>query len=89
MDLDADLKLDETLINGLNEPPYLESYRMKADAMIDLRPELAAQKKRLDQAKLTRKAASWQRLPNIELFGNWGYDANDAFNDTQNEVCKK
>lgn len=86
MNLDLDLKLDESLIDHLEAPPHFEDYRIKGSALIDLRPELAAQKKRLDQAKLTRKAASWQRLPSIELFGNWGYDSNDAFQDRQNEI---
>jgi outer membrane protein len=86
MDLDADLRLDESLIDHLSVPPRLEDYRIKGDAMIDLRPELVIQKKRLDQAKLIRKAAAWQRLPSVELFGDWGYDGNDAFQDLQNEV---
>ena len=86
MDMDADLRLDESLIDFLDTPPFLEDYRVKGDKMISIRPELAAQKKRLDQARLTRKAAAWQRLPSVELFGDWGYDANDAFQDLQNEV---
>lgn len=86
MDLDTDLKLDMSLINELEAPPHLENYRIKGDALIDLRPELSAQKKRLDQAELTLKAAVWQQLPSVELFGNWGYDANDAFQDVKNEA---
>ncbi len=86
VDMDVDLRLDESLISHLNSPPFLEDYRIKGDVMIGLRPELAVQKKRLDQARLTRKAAGWQRLPSIELFGDWGYDANDAFQDIHNEV---
>ena len=86
MDLDDDLNLDIALIDQINVPPHLEDYRIKGDAMINMRPELAVQKKRLDKAELTRKAAVWQGLPSVELFGNWGYDANDAFQDRQNEV---
>ena len=86
MDMDSDLKLDESLINHLNSPPAVEDYRIKGDTMIGLRPELAIQKKRLDQAKLTRKAAAWQRLPSVEFFGDWGYRANDAFQDNKNEA---
>lgn len=86
MSMDADLVMDESLIERLEAPPQLEDYRIKGDVMIRMRPELAVQKKRLDQAKLTRKAASWQRLPSIEFFGDWGYDANDVFQDVQNEA---
>lgn len=86
MSMDADLVLDESLIERLEAPPRLEDYRIKGDVMIQMRPELAVQKKRLDQAELTRKAASWQQLPSIEFFGDWGYDGNDAFQDVQNEA---
>ncbi len=86
MDLDADLEVDISLIDHLDAPPHLDGYRIKGDEMVKMRPELAVQKKRLDQAELTRRAAVWQGLPNVELFGNWGYVANDAFQDRQNEV---
>ena len=86
MDLDDDLIVDTSLIDLLDVPPHLETYRIKGDLMVAMRPELAVQKKRLDQAELTRKAAVWQGLPSIELFGNWGYVANDAFQDRQNEA---
>lgn len=86
MDMDADLEVDISLIDHLDAPPHLDSYRIKGDSMIAMRPELAVQKKRLDQAELTRKAAVWKGLPNVELFGNWGYVGNDAFQDRQNEV---
>lgn len=86
MDMDDDLEVDVSLIDRLKAPPHLENYRIKGDAMLNLRPELAVQKKRLDQAELTRKAAVWQGLPSIEFFGNWGYDANDLFQDRLNEI---
>lgn len=86
MDLDTDLRLNESLIEHLKAPPHLEDYRIKGNALINLRPELEAEQKRLDQAELTRKAAGWQRLPNVEFIGNWGYDSNDAFQDRKNEA---
>jgi outer membrane protein TolC len=54
--------------------------------LIASRPELAGQKKRLEQALLARKAASWQRLPSVELFGDWGYDSDEAFSSDYNEA---
>jgi outer membrane protein TolC len=86
LDLDTELVLDESLIEGLKQPPTLEHYEVKGTELIGLRPELAGQKKRLDQALLARKAASWQRLPRVELFGDWGYDANDAFSNEYHEA---
>lgn len=86
MDLDAELKLNESLIERLDAPPELENYKIRGGKLIDLRPELAVQKKRLDQARLTRKAAKWQQIPSIELLGNWGYESNEVFDDNYAEV---
>lgn len=86
IDLDVDLKLDTTIIDGLNAPPSLEAYQSKGVSLIGQRAELASQKKRLDQALLARKAAAWQRLPSVELFGDWGYDSDKAFSGDYNEV---
>ncbi|MFQ3225088.1 MAG: outer membrane protein [Lentimonas sp.] len=86
LDLDTDLRLDESLINELKQPPSLAEYEAKGTSLIGSRPELASQKKRLDQALLARKAASWQRLPSVELFGDWGHDSDDAFSGDYNEV---
>ncbi|CAA6678414.1 MULTISPECIES: TolC family protein [unclassified Lentimonas] len=79
LDLDSELHLDESLINELRQPPAMAEYEVKGASLIGSRPELASQKKRLDQALLARKAASWRRLPSVELFGDWGYDSNEAF----------
>lgn len=86
LDLDSELKLDDSIIHVLKAPPSMEDYELKGSALIGLRPELAGQKKRLDQALLARKAASWQRLPSVELFGDWGHDSDEAFSGDYNEA---
>jgi outer membrane protein TolC len=86
LDLDAELRLDDSVIDGLKEPPSIEAYEAKGASLIGSRPELASQRKRLDQALLVRKAASWQRLPSVELFGDWGYDSDDAFSGDYDEA---
>ena len=86
LDLDTELHLDDSIINKLKLPPHLEDYEKKGVSLIGSRPELASQKKRLDQALLTRKAASWQRLPSVELFGDWGHDSDEAFSGDYNEA---
>lgn len=85
LDLDFELKLDGSIMNVLKAPPGMDD-EIKGSALIALRPELAGQKKRLEQALLARKAASWQRLPNVELFGDWGYDSDEAFSSNYNEA---
>ncbi|MDP4878936.1 MAG: TolC family protein, partial [Opitutales bacterium] len=66
-------------------PPSLKKYATMED-LLELRPELASEQLQLDQARLTRKAAAWQRLPSIELFGEWGYDSDDAFDRDEKEA---
>ena len=85
MDLDFELKLDGSILNVMKAPPGMDD-EIKGSALIALRPELAGQKKRLEQALLARKAASWQRLPSVELFGDWGYDSDEAFSSNYNEA---
>jgi outer membrane protein len=86
LDLDSELKLDGSIINVLKAPLSMEDYKIRGSALIASRPELAGQKKRLEQALLARKAASWQRLPSVELFGDWGYDSDEAFSSDYNEA---
>ncbi len=86
LDLDSALMLDSSIIHVLKAPPAMEDFEIKGSALISLRPELASQKKRLDQALLARKAAAWQRLPSVELFGDWGYDSDEAFSGDNNEA---
>jgi len=86
LDLDSELRLDDSLINELKQPPSMEEYEAKGTSLIGSRPELASQKKRLDQALLARKAASWQRLPSVELFGDWGHDSDEAFSGDYDEA---
>ncbi len=47
--------------------------------LVLLRPELLGGNLLLEQARLARRAASWQRLPTVELFGNIGYETERAF----------
>jgi outer membrane protein TolC len=85
MDLDFELKLDGSILNVPKAPPAMDDKIKRSDLFV-LRPELAGQKKRLEQALLARKAASWQRLPSVELFGDWGYDSDEAFSSNYNEA---
>jgi len=86
LDLDSTLTLDGSMMNALKAPPAMQDYKIKGTFLIGSRPELTGQKKRLEQALLARKAASWQRLPSVELFGDWGYDSDEAFSSDYNEA---
>ena len=79
IDLDRELQLDRSIVNDIKSPPSLKRYASIGGTLVEQRPELASQQKQLEQAQLARKAASWQRLPRLELFGDWGHDSNEAF----------
>jgi outer membrane protein len=68
--------------------PLLEEERLSAPdkgimrdqrSLVLQRPELLGTRLQLDQARLARRAAAWQRLPTVELFGNVGYETARAF----------
>lgn len=68
--------------------PLLEEERLSAPdkgimrdqrSLVLQRPELLGTRLQLDQARLARRAAAWQRLPTVELFGNIGYETARAF----------
>lgn len=84
LDLDSDLLLDRSIIEGINAPPSLKKYANQSK-LVELRPELQSEQLQLDQARLTRKAAAWQRLPSIELFGEWGYDTDEVLDGNEQE----
>jgi outer membrane protein TolC len=50
------------------------------------RPEIAAQRERLVVAEEARRAARLQRLPQAELFGEWGYASEEAFDGDEGEA---
>ena len=85
IDQDREVLLDRSIIEDIKSPPSLKNYA-GMDDLTERRPELASQQRQLDQARLARRAASWQRLPNVELFGEWGYDSDEAFDSDEKEA---
>ncbi len=85
LDLDRKLRLDRSIIEGVNAPPTIKQYGSQ-EVLTELRPELQTQQNLLAQAELTRQAADWQRLPTIELFADWGYDSHHALDGEEGEA---
>lgn len=85
LDLDRAILLDRSIIEGVNAPPSIKRYG-SLEVLTELRPELRSQQQVLTQAELAKKAAGWQRLPTIELFADWGYDTNRAFDGEEGEA---
>jgi len=85
LDLDRVIRLDPSIIEGVNAPPSLKRYG-SLEVLTELRPELQGQQIVLTQSELAKKAVGWQRLPTIELFADWGYDSARAFDGGEGEA---
>ncbi len=85
IDLDREVTLDRSIIEGVNAPPSIKRYG-SLEVLTELRPELQSQQQMLRQAELAKKAAAWQRLPTVELFADWGYDSSNAFDGEEGEA---
>jgi outer membrane protein len=77
LDFDRTVSLDRSMIEDIKPPSTLKRYAVKGE-LIDQRPELWSQAKQLEQSRLASRAASWQRLPTVEVFGDFGYDSGEA-----------
>lgn len=85
MDLELPVVLDRSLVEAIKSPPALRRYGQMAD-LAELRPELESQDKQLEQAVLAERAVTWQRLPSVRLFADWGYDSNKALDGDEGEA---
>ena len=83
--MDRDVTLDRSIIRDINPPETLWQYGGRA-SLAEQRPELESREQSLERARLARKAAGWQRLPSIELFGDWGYDSVEIFDGRESEA---
>jgi outer membrane protein len=73
------LELTEQLLSLQEGNAALGADKGAQRAALLQRPELLAATLALEQAQLARRAASWQRLPSLEVFGNVGYETARAF----------
>lgn len=78
LDLDTPIKVEE-LSDRVGSVPRVP-VGMTTEAVLERRSEYQAALRIQDQNRLARKAAAWQRIPDVELFGNYGY-ATEVFLD--------
>lgn len=87
LDLDPErpVTVDRSILEDVREPESLVDVAA-GKALAGMRPELRKGRRELEQARLNRRAAAWQRLPVVELFANWGYDSDEIFDGQENEA---
>lgn len=85
LDPELDVRLDRSVFERLTAAaPVAQDAEFVAQA--EQRPELRRQREALEQARLVHRAAVWKRLPRVELFGEWGYDSEEAFDREEGEA---
>lgn len=85
LNLDRELRLDRSITDGIQPPPGLKRYGEMV-SLAEARSELQSQEEQLEQARLASRAVTWQRLPTIDLFADWGYDSGEAFDGESGEA---
>ena len=85
IDFEREVRLDRSVVNEMKAPPSLKRYA-KMGVLAEQRQELVSQQIQLEQAELASRAAGWQRLPSVELFGDWGYDSEEIFDDNDSKA---
>jgi outer membrane protein TolC len=79
------LRFERSIVDGIKSPPALKRYGQMVD-LTETRPELLRQERQLDQARLAKRAVTWQRLPRVELFADWGYDSAEPLDGDEEEA---
>lgn len=85
LDFAREIQFPGSIVDGVQSPPALKRYGQMMD-LTENRPELLRQERQLDQARLAKRAVTWQRLPRVELFADWGYDSAEALDGDAGEA---
>ena len=87
-----DIPLDRAVLlnrgileQGIKAPDSLKRYA-ELQNLSEVRPELVSQSEQVARAQLARKAAAWQQLPSVSLYGEWGYDSDEPFDEEEGEA---
>ncbi len=81
IDLDASVNLSD-------DRAYMKpkDYDVPLAEVLAQRADYRAASMEVEKAKLERKAAGWEHLPKVDIFGNYGYASEDAFNSKKDNV---
>ncbi len=85
LDLARPVSLDRSIGVEIDSPRALRLFGEQLDLM-EVRPEFTSRQRQLDQAVLAKRAVNWQRLPEIDLFADWGYDSAEALDGDEGEA---
>ena len=83
LDLESDLTLEDI---ELKSPDRSRSFNYDIDSILDLRPDFIEASLELTRDRYAKKAAQWERLPSIELFGEIGYVTEEIFDGNEDDA---
>ena len=78
IDLSRSFDVDRAILDQLNNEPPVEAFLQNRVAT-EIRNEVAIGREKLRAVELEERATEWRRLPRVELFADWGYDSDEAF----------
>jgi len=85
LELDVPVAVDRAIIEDIISPPEILKYA-SMESLSEARAELVSQQKQLEQAQLASKAAGWQRLPSLDIYGRWGWESETALDGEEEEA---
>ena len=83
LDLEAELTLKDI---ELKSPDRSRSFDYDIDSILNLRPDFIEASLELTRDRYAKKAAQWERLPSIELFGEIGYVTEEIFDGNEEDA---
>ncbi len=83
LDLESELTLEDI---ELKSPDWSRSFDYDIDSILDLRPDFIEASLELTRDRYAKKAAQWERLPSIELFGEIGYVTEEIFDGNEDDA---
>ena len=84
-DFDDELEFDHSIISNVVTPEKLYAIGKQVD-LSEVRSEFERQNQLLEQSRLAKRAVRWQRLPQFDLFADWGYDSDRALDGDEGET---
>ncbi len=69
-----------------NERPQVKENLSAIGMILENRYDYKVEQEQLQQARLTRKAADWQRIPSVNLYGQYGLSSGYLFDGKEKEI---
>lgn len=83
LDFEAGLALEDI---ELKSPEQIHAFNYNIESILELRPDFIEASHELTRDRYIKKAAQWERLPSVELFGEIGYATEEIFDGNEDDA---